>query len=67
MLVNLDPSTRRLVQGAQGGMGGLMSMINSPMMQQMLQSPAMQQVCEGPLVCSASVDVHDLYLPQASD
>ena len=37
-----------MVQGPQGGMGGLMSMINSPMMQQMLQSPAMQQVSMPP-------------------
>ena len=56
-----------MVQGGQGAMGGLMSMINSPMMQQMLQSPAMQQVCNDSLVCSASVDVHDLYLPLTSD
>ena len=43
------------MQGAQGGMGGLMSMINSPMMQQMLQSPAMQQVCEESFASSSSL------------
>ena len=47
-LVRPGTSLLHALQDPHGGMGGLMGLVNSPMMQQMLASPAMQQMAQSP-------------------